>query len=117
MYGMGEEDSAMSIMCKKFAPHMAIELGCYDMVGSTLISEGGDKEFNGAGVMMAVEDTEVRKRNSDKTKEEVEEEFKRIFNLKKIIWLPYSTWEPVPPMGTATNLPALWIKTPCFSLK
>lgn len=93
MYGMGEEDSAMSIMCKKFAPHMAIELGCYDMVGSTLISEGGDKEFNGAGVMMAVEDTEVRKRNSDKTKEEVEEEFKRIFNLKKIIWLPYSTWE------------------------
>ncbi|WP_417025206.1 agmatine deiminase family protein [Candidatus Allofournierella excrementavium] len=93
MYGMGEEDSEMSIMCKKYGPHMAIELGCYDLLGSTMISEGGDKEFNGAGVMMAVEDTEVRKRNPDKTKEQVEEEFKRLFNLKKIIWLPYSTWE------------------------
>lgn len=93
MYGMGEEDSEMSIMCKKYGPHMAIELGCYNLLGSTMISEGGDKEFNGAGVMMAVEDTEVRKRNPDKTKEQVEEEFKRLFNLKKIIWLPYSTWE------------------------
>ena len=35
----------------------------------------------------------MRKRNPDKTKEQVEEEFKRLFNLKKIIWLPYSTWE------------------------
>lgn len=27
MYGMGEEDSEMSTMCKKYAPHMAIEMG------------------------------------------------------------------------------------------
>lgn len=93
MYGMGEEDSDMSIMCKKFAPHMAIEHGCYDIVESCLISEGGDKEFNGAGVMMAIEDTEVNKRNSSMTKEQVEEEFKRVFNLKKIIWLPLCHWE------------------------
>lgn len=93
MYGMGEEDGEMSIMCKKYGPHMAIELGCTNLVASTMISEGGDKEFNGAGIMMAVEDTEVRKRNPEKTKEEVEAEFKKLFNLEKIFWIPYSTWE------------------------
>lgn len=93
MYGMGEEDSDMSIMCKKFAPHAAIELGCYDIMESCLISEGGDKEFNGAGVMMAIEETEIAKRNGSMTKEEVEAEFKRIFNLEKIIWLPQCHWE------------------------
>lgn len=96
MYGMGEEDSDMSIMCRKFAPHMAVELGCYNILESCLISEGGDKEFNGAGVMMAIEETEVTKRNGSMTKEEVEEEFKRIFNLKKIIWLPQCHWEEEP---------------------
>lgn len=96
MYGMGEEDSDMAIMCKKFAPHAAIELGCCDIVESCLISEGGDKEFNGAGVMMAIEETEVAKRNGSMTKEEVEEEFKRIFNLKKVIWLPQCHWEEEP---------------------
>lgn len=93
MYGMGEEDSEMSLMCKKFAPHAAIELGCFDIVESCLISEGGDKEFNGAGVMMAIEETEVDKRNGSMTREEVEEEFKRVFNLEKVIWLPQCHWE------------------------
>lgn len=96
MYGMGEEDSEMSLLCKKFAPHAAIELGCYDIDESCLISEGGDKEFNGAGVMMAIEETEVAKRNSNMTKEEVEAEFKRVFNLKKIIWLPQCHFEEEP---------------------
>lgn len=96
MYGMGEEDSDMSLLCKKFAPHAAIELGCYDIVESCLISEGGDKEFNGAGVMMAIEETEVAKRNGSMTKEEVEEEFKRVFNLEKIIWLPQCHYEEEP---------------------
>ena len=93
MYGMGEEDSDMSLMCRKFAPHMAAEMGCYDIVSSCLISEGGDKEFNGAGVMMAIEDTEVNKRNANMTKEAVEAEFKKVFNLTKIIWLPLCHWE------------------------
>ena len=96
MYGMGEEDSEMSLLCKKFAPHMAIDLGCYDIAESCLVSEGGDKEFNGAGVMMAIEETEVAKRNGSLTKEEVEAEFKRVFNLEKIIWLPQCHWEEEP---------------------
>ncbi|KNF07061.1 putative agmatine deiminase [Gottschalkia purinilytica] len=58
-----------------------------------LISEGGDREFNGNGVMMTIEDTEVNKRNKGMTKEQVEEEFKRIFNLEKVIWIPYATYD------------------------
>lgn len=93
MYGEGDENSEMSTLCAKFAPHMAIELGCLDFDHSILITEGGDKEFNGAGVMMAIEDTEVAKRNSGLTKEQVEAEFKRLFNLKKIIWLPLGVYD------------------------
>ena len=96
MYGMGEEDSEMSTLCHKYAPHMAAELGCFDIVSSCLISEGGDKEFNGAGVMMAIEETEVAKRNGSMTRDEVEAEFKRVFNLKKVIWLPKCHWEEEP---------------------
>lgn len=93
MYGEGDENSEMSVLCAEFAPLMAKELGCTDVVSSRLITEGGDKEFNGAGVMMAIEDTEVTKRNADLTKEEVEEEYKRLFNLKKIIWLPLGVYD------------------------
>lgn len=93
MYGEGDENSEMSTLCAKFAPHMAVELGCTDIVNSILITEGGDKEFNGAGVMMAIEDTEVAKRNGSLAKAQVEEEFKRLFNLKKIIWLPLGIYD------------------------
>ncbi|MDZ4910825.1 agmatine deiminase family protein, partial [Clostridium perfringens] len=45
------------------------------------------------GVLMAIEDTEVRKRNPKYSKEQIEEEFKKLFNLKKVIWLPYPSFE------------------------
>lgn len=93
MYGEGAEDGPSSVLCARFAPHMAIELGCKDFINAKLISEGGDKEFNGAGVMIALEHTEVDKRNPDFTREAVEEEFKRVFNLKKIIWLPDGVYD------------------------
>ena len=47
---------------------------------------------NGPSIMVddkgAIEDTECRKRNPEFTKEEVEAEYKRIYNLNKVIWLP-----------------------------
>lgn len=58
-----------------------------------LASEGGDREFNGKGVMIAIEDTEVAKRNPTKSKQEVEAEFKRLLNLDKIIWIPRCTYD------------------------
>lgn len=72
--------------------HAEIE-GIKDSRNTWLVSEGGDREFNGRGVMMAIEDTEVRKRNPDRTKNEVEEEFKRLLHLKKIIWIPRATYD------------------------
>ena len=68
-------------------PILALEIGCRDFLNSTLITEGGDKEFNGNGVLMALRDTEVTKRNPHMSTEEVEEELKRLFNLKKVLWL------------------------------
>lgn len=59
---------------------------------SEFISEGGGKEFNGNGVLMVVEQTELQ-RNPKYSKQEIEAEYKRIFNLKKVIWLPKPSYD------------------------
>lgn len=63
------------------------------LIFTRLTGEGGDREFNGNGILMTIEDTEVNKRNKGWSKEQVENEFKRIFNLDKVIWLPYATYD------------------------
>lgn len=93
MYGQDDENSEVAFKCGNFAPHLALEFGCKHFENSTLISEGGDKEFNGRGVMMALRDTEVTKRNPGRTLEEVEEDFKRVCNVKKIIWLDKGVYD------------------------
>lgn len=93
LYGESEEDFPMAVRCARMGTHMAVETGCRDIVFSSLFSEGGDREHNGQGIMMAISDTEVRKRNPDKTLEEVEEEYRRVFNVKKFIWLPLGTYD------------------------
>lgn len=92
-YGLEDENGVEAIDAKKIALHHAIELGCTDIVNSKLISEGGDKEFNGNGVLMTIEETEVYKRNPSHTKEQVEEEYKLLFNLKKVVWLPHASFD------------------------
>ncbi|MCZ2466522.1 agmatine/peptidylarginine deiminase [Limosilactobacillus vaginalis] len=87
-YGVWDPNSASCKIARQAGVHMAVSLNIFDIVNSPLISEGGDREFNGAGVMMCIEGTEVDKRNPKYTKKEVEEEYKRIYNVKKIIWLP-----------------------------
>lgn len=87
-YGVWQEDSPEAVCARKAGVHMAVSLGCYDILNSALVSEGGDREFNGDGVMMCIEDTEVRKRNPGCTKEQVEKEYKRIYHVDKIIWIP-----------------------------
>jgi agmatine deiminase len=59
---------------------------------SEFVSEGGGKEFNGNGVLMVVEQTELQ-RNPNYSKQEIEAEYKRIFNVKKIIWLPKPSYD------------------------
>ncbi|MBX0353644.1 agmatine deiminase family protein [Bacillus toyonensis] len=92
-YGMEDENGVAALDAKKIALHHAIELGCTDIVNSKLITEGGNKEFNGNGVLMTIEETEVYKRNPSYTKEQVEEEYKQLFNLDKVIWLPHSSFD------------------------
>lgn len=87
MYGQSTIDSITSQLCARFGPHLSLEMGYRDFVNSALVTEGGDKEFNGEGVLMALRDTEVTKRNPEMSAKEVEEELKRLFNLKKVIWL------------------------------
>lgn len=92
-YGGRDTDDPVSIRARKFASRMAYELGCTDVIESALITEGGDKEFNGAGICMAIEQTEVQKRNPSYTRDEIEEEYKRLFHLEKVIWLPKPAYE------------------------
>ncbi|MEF9877775.1 MAG: agmatine deiminase family protein, partial [Gordonibacter sp.] len=92
-YGVWEKDAAEVVCARKAGIHMAVSLGCFDIVSSDLVSEGGDREYSGDGIMMCIEDTEVRKRNSEYTKEQVEEEYKHLYNVSKIIWLPQPTVE------------------------
>ena len=87
-YSNNDKHEAAQQVSRRSGVHMAVELGVYDWVSSDMVSEGGNREFNGRGVLIAVKDTEVRKRNPEYTLEEIEAEYKRIWNLEKIIWIP-----------------------------
>lgn len=92
-YGYLPQGHPMSRNLEAFDKAHANYLGIQDAFFTRLISEGGDHEFNGKGIMMTIEDTEVNKRNSGWLKEEVEAEFKKLFNLEKIIWIPRATYD------------------------
>ncbi|MCE2994131.1 MAG: agmatine deiminase family protein [Flammeovirgaceae bacterium] len=77
---------------KSYDKQIANELGIKTSATSKIISEGGAKEFNGAGVLMLVEQTEL-KRNPGYSKETLDSAYKKLFKLEKIIWLPYPTYD------------------------
>jgi agmatine deiminase len=52
-----------------------------------IASEGGDREFNGKGTMMATEYVE-RQRNPGMSREEIEAEFTRTLGVRHFVWLP-----------------------------
>ena len=87
-YGTLPADDPYCVQSRIAAVQMGVSLGIFDVVNSDIVSEGGDREFNGQGVMMCIEDTEVRKRNPGLAKEQVEAEFKRLYNVEKVIWIP-----------------------------
>ena len=51
-----------------------------------LVSEGGDREVNGRGTLMAVETTEMQ-RKPQLTRAAIERELLRLLGQKKMIWL------------------------------
>lgn len=88
MYGYYDEEDEISSRLCKFSDFHANIIGVQDNVAAKIISEGGDHEFNGQGIMMSTLETEITKRNPDWRQEQVELEFYRVFDVKKIIWLP-----------------------------
>lgn len=84
-WGYEAPDSPVIYLDQHVPQMVATECG-YELRSSTLVSEGGDRTFNGKGTMISVEAVELQ-RNPDKTRDEIEEEFKKIFNLKNVIWL------------------------------
>ena len=55
-------------------------------ISSDMISEGGAWQTNGKGIMLLVESVELD-RNKSMTKQQIENEYKRVLGVKKIIWL------------------------------
>lgn len=93
--------------CKQMLADAGVDVSDPDTEGQrNTAADNGDEKFspfirftqfddwsvsirdNGPDVMIAVEDTEVVKRNPEYTKEEIEDEYKRVWNLDKIIWIP-----------------------------
>ncbi len=92
-YGLEDPSAEFNVMSKTFAEHHANIVESKETLSSDIITEGGNKEFNGNGILMTIEETEVNKRNPLMTKEEIESEYKTLFNLDKVIWLPQSSFE------------------------
>jgi agmatine deiminase len=85
------KDSPDSLTEKNVSLLVAKELRL-DVIETSHIGEGGNREFNGKGLMMVVEAVEFE-RNPGKSREEIETEYKRIFNIKKMIWLKKGVYE------------------------
>lgn len=55
-------------------------------ISSIMISEGGAWQANGKGTILLVESVELD-RNKSMTKEQIQEEYKRVLGVQKVIWL------------------------------
>jgi len=79
------------------------------VVRSSMSSEGGNREANGAGTLMLTEQVE-RQRNPGMSREQIEAEFRRTLGAKAFVWLPQgiaeddATWEGPLPGGIYTPL-------------
>lgn len=63
-----------------------------EIVSTNVISEGGNREFDGKGTMITTESVELQ-RNPQMTKSELETEYKRVLGVEKIIWLKRGLYE------------------------
>jgi len=91
-WGYEANKSAYSVSESSIDSLVAAYLKVKEIRTTSLISEGGDREFNGKGVLMVVESVE-KHRNPNMTKEQMNAEFKRVLGVKKVIWLPYGRYD------------------------
>lgn len=91
-WGMGAVSNAFqqsSLIDGKIAAAMA-EAFNVPVIHSFLVMEGGGLEFNGKGTLIVTQAVILQpQRNPGLTRQKVEDELKRIFNLKKVIWLQH----------------------------
>lgn len=74
------------INTEKQVDRLTAQLLKLPVITSSLVSEGGAIESNGRGVMMTTESV-ILKRNPAMTKQQIENEYKRVLGVSKIIWL------------------------------
>ena len=84
-WGYENSSSTNSRLEEKVDRLVAKELGI-PTIKSSLISEGGNREVNGKGTMILCEAVE-KHRNPEMTRDDIEDELKRVLGQKKIIWL------------------------------
>ncbi len=87
-YGMNGKMEPAQQLGRATGAHMAAACEIYENVPSDMVSEQGNREYDGHGTMMVVEDTDVRKRNPEYTIAEIEAEYKKLYGVEQIIWLP-----------------------------
>ena len=86
IYGHSNDQDPVAQGARKNAIHSAVEIGATGIVNTDVYTEGGNREYSGKGSMISCLSTELS-RNPGKTKEELEAEYKRIFNLNRVIWI------------------------------
>jgi len=64
---------------------------------TALVSEGGDREVNGQGTLMAIEETELQ-RNPGMRRDQIETELLQLLGQKKMVWLKRGIAEDDDPM-------------------
>lgn len=62
------------------------------LLWTSVISEGGNREFNGSGTMMVTESVELR-RNPGMDREQLAAEYRRTLGVKNILWLKRGVME------------------------
>lgn len=90
-WGYEPSDSEYSVAEEKIDENVAKE-SALKIISSKMISEGGNREFNGKGTMIAVEAVE-KQRNPHMTKSQMEAEYKRLLGVTNVIWLPYGRFD------------------------
>ncbi len=84
------------------------------IVSSSMTSEGGNREVNGKGTLLVTERVEIG-RNPSMTKPQMEEEYRRLLGVKKVIWLKQGLHEDdhtfLGPLTTANGSKAYTVVT------
>lgn len=78
------------IIADGLVPDRVLAGGTYKRVEAGIAMEGGAIETNGAGAIIATEETLIRgNRNPGMSKSEYEKKFKELLGAERVVWLPH----------------------------